>query len=61
MAQVEEKTNRLTPVAIIASSRFRPLAILLRKYFEGFVIDSGTRALAAKCMTASGSNEASAA
>jgi hypothetical protein len=59
MAQVEEKTSCLTPVAIMASSRFKPFAMLLRKYFDGFVIDSGTRALAAKCMTASGLNEAS--
>jgi hypothetical protein len=53
--------ERFTPVAIIASSRFNPLATLFRKYFDGFCIDSPTRALAAKCMTASGWNFASAA
>ena len=31
-----------------------PAATLLRKYFEGLVIDSPTSALAAKCMIASG-------
>ena len=38
----------------MASSRFKPLATLLRKYLEGFSIDSPTSAFAAKCMTASG-------
>ena len=32
-----------------------PAATLLRKYLEGFFIDSPTSAFAAKCMTASGS------
>ena len=56
MAQVEEKTSWFTPVATMASSRFKPLPMLFRKYFEGFSIDSATSALAAKCMTASGWN-----
>ncbi len=38
----------------MASSRLRPPPTLLRKYFDGLVIDSPTSALAAKCMTASG-------
>ena len=40
MAQVEEKTSRLTPAATMASSRFKPWATLFRKYLDGFVIDS---------------------
>src|SRR5439155_12158807 len=38
----------------MASSRFKPLEMLLRKYFDGSHMDSATRALAAKCITASG-------
>src|SRR5437667_3836693 len=54
IAQVEEKTIRFTRVATMASSRFKPLEMLLRKYFDGSHMDSATRALAAKCITASG-------
>src|SRR5438477_13167950 len=54
IAQVDEKIIRGTPVATRTSRRFNPLATLLRKYFDGFRIDSPTSALAAKCMTASG-------
>ena len=32
-----------------ASSKFTPFMTLLRKYFDGFCIDSPTRALAEKC------------
>jgi hypothetical protein len=54
VAQVEEKTKRFVPWWIMASRRLRPPPTLLRKYLEGSCIDSPTRALAAKCMTASG-------
>ena len=54
VAQVELNTNFRTPPSTAASRRFMPLATLLRKYLEGFVIDSPTSALAAKCMMASG-------
>jgi len=58
VAHVDEKTMRFGPVATMASRRFNPFPMLLRKYFDGFSIDSPTSALAAKCMTASGSNAA---
>src|SRR5205823_13775563 len=54
VAEVEERTRRFTSAVIMASSKFKPAAILLRKYLEGFSIDSPTSALAAKCITASG-------
>ena len=42
-----------TPAARIASSSVSVPTVLLWKYFDGFVIDSPTSALAAKCTTAS--------
>src|ERR1043166_1208699 len=54
VAQVELNTNFLTLHSTAASSNFRPFTTLLWKYFLGLVIDSGTKALAAKCMIASG-------
>src|SRR5439155_25787908 len=54
IAQVEEKTSRSTRVATMASSRFKPLEMLLRKYLDGSRIDSLTSAFAAKCITESG-------
>ena len=44
MAQVELKTIFLTFAATQASNRFKPLATLFRKYLDGLVIDSPTRA-----------------
>ena len=61
VAQVEENTKRFTPAATAASSRLMPPVTLLRKYLVGFSIDSPTRALAAKCMMASGFSAARAA
>src|ERR1700692_2676740 len=52
-AAVEEKTNRLTPAASIASSRVSALAVLLRKKVSGVFMDSPASISAAKCMTAS--------
>ena len=60
IAHVDEKTIWGVWVATIASSRFNPFATLFRKYFEGFSIDSPTKALAAKCITASGRKRSSA-
>src|SRR6185369_9209411 len=54
VAQVELKTNFFTPHSTAASASLRALTKLLWKYFLGLVIDSPTRALAAKCMMASG-------
>ena len=54
LAQVLLKTSFLQPTPAMASRRFVPARTLLRKYFDGFCIDSPTRALAAKCITASG-------
>ena len=48
---MELKTNFFTPAATAASARFTALATLLRKYFDGSVIDSPTSALAAKWIT----------
>jgi hypothetical protein len=44
MAQVEEKMIRGTRAATMASKRFNPLQMLLRKYLDGSRIDSPTRA-----------------
>ena len=48
VAQVELNTNLRTRKVTAASSRFRPEPTLLRKYLVGFVMDSPTRACAAK-------------
>lgn len=55
VAAVLENTKFLTPPSTAASARLMPEARLLRKYLDGFCIDSPTRLKAAKCMTASNS------
>ena len=47
---VLEKTKFLILPATAASARLIPLAILLRKYLDGLVMDSPTSEAAAKCM-----------